>query len=440
MSEDKTNFFETVANQNLERFHSETISWLFNTFQDAAIEFILKIHPAKNIIKDEIQFIKSEAEKEQIDIKLQYKIGETEHYIFIENKLKATEHEISRDKLSKYLKKNLKATEFSAEVKASVEALPAALSQTEYYYFRETSKHPRDRCHFIYLIPNRVNENEILITNMKPEIEANGFDFMQLNQWNIKTMIKNPWVTITYAELAYLIKSGDLYKTSSEQNKIIATGYINYILGENFSEFIDLANFNNNKFGQFNYFKLLLALVKSKLEDKNILYSVTKNEKENPLYEYINAGSSNGGMPLFAFYKKIETNKNFTYFSNLKDELIDTPTINIGIQVQGDNFKYYVSADHHNYDQTKVKKIIKNTYGDFVKKVLTKITEEFKADFNDLKNDGFNPNKNKTFYSRSYKIAGFIETKGETRNIFKIAEEISEKVNAFIHFRIKNIY
>ena len=48
-------------------------------------------------------------------------------------------------------------------------------------------------------------------------------------------------------------------------------------------------------------------------------------------------------------------------------------------------------------------------------------------------------NSNKTFYSRSYKIQGFVEPKknldNETfkpRNILEIADEISERINEFI--------
>ncbi len=431
----KTNFFESVANHNLERFHSETIAWIFNTFQDTAIEFIMNIHPEKNIAKDEIQFKECKAENEQIDIKINYKVGDTEHYIFIENKLKATEHKILHKKWSKDIK--------DSENKLDKIIKKEDLSQTEYYYFREISKNPPSSCHFIYLIPNRINKNDSLFKNTNFEIEVNGYNFDKLNQWNLNTIIENPWLTITYYKLANWIKSDDLYKKSSEQNRIIAKEYINYILGKKFSEFIDLANFNENNFGQFEYFKLLFALVKSKFNDVNVLNSISNGNKENSIYEYIEAGSSNGGMPLFAFYKKVKLplGEKFNFFKP-KQEFI-----NIGIQVQGENFKYYVSADDYN-NTVIIPNKTPNNYGEFVKEILKGVTEDslitdyvkVKVDFSKYKNNGFNTNKTKSFYSRSYKIKNFIESGeyklDEIRNIFDVADEISEKVNHFVNFDV----
>lgn len=39
-----SSFFESVAHLNLERFHSETIAWIFNTFPDTAKNFIKSVH------------------------------------------------------------------------------------------------------------------------------------------------------------------------------------------------------------------------------------------------------------------------------------------------------------------------------------------------------------------------------------------------------------
>ena len=71
----KSTFFNSVAHHNLERFHSETIAWLFQTYPDAAKEFILTIHEgitSKNeiVIDGENDFCF--AEQNQIDISLKY--------------------------------------------------------------------------------------------------------------------------------------------------------------------------------------------------------------------------------------------------------------------------------------------------------------------------------------------------------------------------------
>ena len=88
------------------------------------------------------------------------------------------------------------------------------------------------------------------------------------------------------------------------------------------------------------------------------------------------------------------------------------------------------------------------TLGLFVinsKKISDDFTEkDSRVDFSKYKNGGFNPNKTKTFYSRSYKISKFIENKKLNnigtnewiRDVFDIANEISEKVNHFIRFDI----
>jgi hypothetical protein len=489
-----TTFFKTVANHNLERFHSETISWLFNTFPDAAREFIMRIHPEIRGKKINFKEDFCSAEKNQIDILIEYTIDKREYKIFIENKMKASEHLISAEKLDK---NSLKKSKFNLPSDAEIVDISKnpKLSQTEYYYLREKLNHPKELveqlkkikeekdakeyllkytllseseivftsqnkpqklqeechkylidnlnlsyCRFVYLKPTIVDKVtfEKLAKESKDPIDLINtfFDFKQNNQWNKEDLGDNPWKTITYKTLAEWINNSKSIPTTLDiADNVIANSYLKYI-NENIVDKVDLTNFGKNPLGQFEYFKLLFAIVKSKLVDEKILYSINKNGNESDLiYEYIEAGSSNGGMPLFAFYKKIKTDENFKCF---KDKI--KPKINIGIQIQGENFKYYVSADHYNYDKTKVEKINKNTYGDFVKKVLTKITEEFKADFNDLKNEGFNPNKNKTFYSRSYKILGFIKpNKDGTRNIFEIAEEISKRVNAFISFEIINV-
>jgi hypothetical protein len=486
-------FFKSVANHNLERFHSETIAWIFNTFQDSAKNFIKSIHDGITSIEDIILDEKKccWAELNQIDILLKYSYDSKNYQIIIENKMKASEHSInsqklhdSLDKIKMELKKNNK--EYTLTFLSEIEVIEnnRLLSQTEYYYLREKTNHlkelvenlkrikeetkareyfienfNKDYCRYVYLKPSRVNEEKFKNNNSDLKID---FDFKQLNTWN-KQLGKNPWVTITYTQLINTIqKSGAIEKSEQALERyskliiekkciediIIANSYINFIQ-DNIKEEVNLDYFNENKeYARFDYFKLLFALVKA-----------NKISSNDQIDEYIEAGSSNDGMPIFAFYKEIELDEKYTFFSDSsKNNIIIKPTINVGIQIQGENFKYYVAAD--DYDNTKVLKIQNNSnksdlkpdltknYGEFVQKILKEISEDSlisnlakeKADFTKYKNEGFNPNKTKSFYSRSYKIKNFIESEdGKNRDIFDVANEITERVNHFVNFDILTI-
>lgn len=427
MNNNKTNFFESVAHHNLERFHSETIAWVFNSFPVIAKSLIKKIHFSQTINLDNITDIKSKAENNQIDITLEYTISGVKYNIFIENKLKATEHKISfkvwNKKLSKLIASDLLKNHINEEIE---------LSQTEYYYLRRKNDFPELNTKFLYLVPNRTNLRKKVVNSKF----IHFYNIEKLNIWNLKC--ENPWSTITYYDLANLMKKELLFfENSNEQNKIIATGYLNYISSKDFSEFIDFNNFNNNVFGQFEYFKFLFALVKSKLKDTTILNS----NKGNIIYEYIEPGSSNAGMPLFAFYKRIELSEKFDFF------IPKTKTINIGIQIQGVNVKAYVSSDKNVYNDTAIKDT--NTqveYKKFVNYILLKLTEKWKYENKiifPVKKKGFNSNKTKTFYSRSYKMINFIETGKinvkNPRDIYNVSNELSERVNHFVNFNFTEV-
>jgi hypothetical protein len=410
----KTNFFESVAAHNLERFHSETIAWIFNTFPEVAKVFIKNISKDKKLINEKINIDKCEAEIGQIDIKLDYNVNGIKHSIFIENKLKATEHKISHKIWSKNLLRNIESdflNKYNEEEKD--------LSQTEYYFLKEQGHLPNNNFQFVYLVPNKADQNNGVITNAKSDIEK-FYNFNQLNSWTLP--IDNPWMTITYLNFATWVGLTNLFSTSNEINKTIALGYIDYLKSGKFSEYLDLNNFENNIFGKFEYFKFLQALIKSKIVSN---YNHSTSEL-NVIHEYIQAGSSNGGMPLFAFYKRIPVGNKFTYFD------VPTSYINIGIQVQGDSFKYYVSVDVKEYDNVKV--INQQDYKKFVENILNSISEN-NSDFKS-KEKGFNPNKTKSFYSRSYKIKNFIDIVEQPRDIFDISSEISEKVNHFANLDI----
>ena len=95
-------FFESVAHHNLERFHSETIAWIFNTFPDTAKNFIKSIHTDISSIREiELNNQYCWAESNQIDILLKYSYDSKNYQIIIENKIKASEHKIEAEKLKK---------------------------------------------------------------------------------------------------------------------------------------------------------------------------------------------------------------------------------------------------------------------------------------------------------------------------------------------------
>ena len=505
-------FFESVAHHNLERFHSETIAWIFKTFPNSAKNFIKSIHTDISSIEEiELELNKyCWAELNQIDILLKYSYNSKNYQIIIENKMKASEHKIEAQKLLKKAKLKLGSPfdEYSPqlndqEIKFLNFGKEVKLSQTEYYYFREKleraeqivdfeinndkpsfeanpnlvlkkyiservsttqaavktkndcivflNKNINDQyCRYVYLKPSRVSDTPEYFTNkIKKDLNSVNYYFDKLNAWN-KKLGDNQWITITYEELIKTIKNNDAVNDKQlNENIIIANAYINFI-EDNIKEEVYLDDFNKNKeYARFDYFKLLFALVKTKFKDVSILNSISNDNKENSIYEYIEAGSSNGGMPLFAFYKEKNLDVKHTFFSySSKDNKKIKPTINVGIQVQGENFKYYVSAGNDNYDNTKVNN--QKNYREFCIKILIKITEKYNDKFSagnkytidDETYNGFHPNSTKTFYSRSYKIINFIASEKnkieQPSDIFSIANEISEKVNHFVNFDITN--
>ena len=444
-----SSFFESVAHHNLERFHSETIAWIFNTFPDTAKNFIKSIHTDISS-NEEIKWELNKycwAESNQIDILLKYSYKEKNYQIIIENKMKASEHKIEAQKLLKKEKLDDYKMQLSeSEIKyLNKDGGKLKLSQTEYYYLRE-KMYREDNivyCSYVYLKPSRVNDTKLYFTNkIKNDLNSVNYYFDKLNAWN-KKLGDNPWITITYEELIKTMKNNDAVneKHATYDDFFIANDYLKFV-DNKIKEEVYLDDFTKNEeYARFDYFKLLFALVKTKFKDVSILNSFSDDTKENSIDEYIEAGSSNGGMPLFAFYKKIELpiDDKFDFFKPKRK------SINIGVQIQGENFKYYVSADDNDYDNTVVNTSeTDNNYSDFVKYVLNQITKDWESKNEKIfaTDKGFHPNKTKTFYSRSYKIKNFIAPEknkiDQPRDIFDIANELSEKVNHFVNFDISD--
>ena len=431
-----TNFFAKVAAHNLERFHSETIAWLFNSFPLAGKAFICSVYNIPDVGQVMLSDQFCVAEVNQIDIFISFTHNSKKYQIIIENKLKASEHTIDAFKL---LKKSKSFDEYSSifsekEIAFLEHCLQnkVKLSQTEYYYFRK--KIERDssvvECKYVYLKPTKINAALVMEANKKEFQEVTRFiDFEQLNVWD-KTIGANPWQTITYSDLLHVINnSGAIFTIEQAYQKqqhsfdladcVIANSYLDY-LAAYIKEDLNITDFNKNEsYAHLDYFKMLFALVKVKFTDPSMLFSYSNIMSDKAIFEYVAGGSSNGGMPLFAFYKRIPVGKEFKCFNTT------TTHINVGVQVQGDNFKYYVSAENVLYDETKV--IDQQLYKAFAEQLLFALdkSQGFK----------FNTNKTKTFFSRSYKINDFIEGDSELaspKDIFTIANEIAIKVNSFI--------
>ena len=63
-----TNFFSSVDKHNIERFHSECISWIFDNYNNIAIKFISSITK-----EEDIKIISVKTEEDYIDIEIHYK-------------------------------------------------------------------------------------------------------------------------------------------------------------------------------------------------------------------------------------------------------------------------------------------------------------------------------------------------------------------------------
>ncbi len=409
-----TSFFNSVAKHNLERFHSECLTWLFNTNKDGVRAFLKFLHKeAVNMPSEFIQINEDEiifdneniaiSEQEQIDIQLSYGIKK-EGYpsirnfkVFIENKIKASEHFIKHEK---YVKLNL------------LNGHKDDVSQTVFYYCREEEKRSTDAIHlYVYLKPTIIYAEDLDSDTFKILQNAN-FNFKQLNAWDDQS-INNPWITITYLDILCCF----LERLSNHitEDKLLARSYLQFI--NNFKSRVDFSDYNQNSadlnsFGSYDYFKVLFACLKYKVSQ------IKNSEGENigsAIKSQIESGSSKGNSPLFIFYKVIKTGE-FEYFKYINKNLNSgTPrNIKVGIQLQGNNFKYFVSAVEYDNVTLNVelmtKPEIRKEYEKKAKDVFLRNATSF-LDGVKFKNSdaGYNSCTTKTFFSRSFLIDGFVK-------------------------------
>lgn len=352
----KTNFFEKVARHNLERFHSEVLSWLFEEFPQATKQFICSIHT--DLEFGLIENIKVDAEKEQTDILIEFFYKSNKKRIYIENKIKASEHFINGN------------------------------SQTAHYYLRAEDK---ESATFVYLKPSKINLpeffTELKINKLDSEIICNYFNPVQLNSWTLTE--NNPWITMSYSDIYKSIEH-IISKTDKSINQQIALEYLTYIkkFQSHFNPF-DLSGSGPNSFSQFESFKFLQACIN---------YNLFTVDANHGFKSYSMANSANGSSPLVAFYFEIDLPSRLDFFkSNTSSKL------NVGIQIQGTVVKFYISAAHESYQNTSIKnQELKMEYQKFCKIILEEITKHNTTEFKEGKN--YNKNTSKTFFSRSFDL------------------------------------
>ena len=400
------NFFESVDKHNLERFHSECLTWVFNNYHDCTKEFICKVKNITNAKIFNIDIISVSSEISNIDIIIDYKINNKNERIIIENKIKSTEHFIGNQ------------------------------SQTEYYY----ENHNDGKTSFVYLTKFLLKRDEIIKYHKIPAKELNSikFDFIKQNIW--RKPDNNPWITISYEDLCEIFKNK---RSLSESNSnVIFHEYIDYISKWNYiaSDYLhynsstSILSIDKNGFNSL-YYTLLFHLLLAKLEKKfsKILdyYSSEMNiEDVSSFFYYFKSGSANSSDPLFAFFRRIKINN----FSRKYFEITNTKKckkinfINVGIQMQGDTIKYYTSIDDKDYDF--VTTTDRDGYMEYSKKAFFKenILMEISNNFSLTKSNNC---KTKTFYSKSFRLKDF-----EKNDIKVNLELIYDVVVKFLKIRL----
>ncbi len=375
------NFFESVDKYNLERFHSECLTWIFNNYQECTRQFICKVKNIANRKKYNIEIINVLSEVDNIDIKIEYKINNKIESIIIENKIKTTEHFIDNQ------------------------------SQTEYYYKKKNDNNTI----FVYLTKYLLKRDEIIKHHILSEKDLNSinYDFEKQNIWRNDD---NPWITISYEDLHKIFKNNR--PLSRGNSDAIFNEYIDYISkwkckASDYLYFVSSKSKNATETSgsNFLYYTLLFHLLLAKLKKssyKILDYSSIDHEIDDysSFFYYFKSGSANSPDPLFAFFKRIKidkvSRKYFEILNNKKCKKIDF--MNVGIQMQGDTIKYYTSIDDKDYDyvtttdKDKYMEYSKNTF--FKEDILKKISNKFSITKS-------NNCKTKTFFSKSFHFEDF---------------------------------
>jgi hypothetical protein len=377
------NFFVSVANHNLERFHSECLAWLFNEFPEYAQNFICQIELTKDPqFNHDIDFQKAFTELDQLDLVLYYTAGGKDRAVIIENKVKAAEgvRIISSTQKAKQYFNESDLTLITDRLKGDT----YALSQTEFYFLRKKTQKVltdqrysdlgyssieivnaetveskkkkngeapsliirREDCHFIFLIPAKVNKSSI---ETWCENLGESFNVNEYNTFSAKLSCnnKNPWLTITYADLLEDIESlkqaeqklTSIHSAVSHQ-EIIALRYIQFLHGQSAVWQKELngqfEKYESNKFGAAEYLRVLASLLRDELNQQDLRISVS-------------AGSSNSGDPVM----DIIISENVPIDQPIVDRKKLSKKVqfkcSVGIQIQGEKVKLFMAiADYYN--------------------------------------------------------------------------------------------
>ncbi|MFN5641927.1 MAG: hypothetical protein ACK4V4_10270 [Sphingobacteriales bacterium] len=429
----KKDFFQAVAHHNLERFHSECISWVFNYDTSLAIKFILTYSDhAPEDIDDANVF--SVTEFDNLDIVLIYKLQLNEEYraIVIENKLKAKEHKIGIKKedggtinvfQTQYYFNRPKASKTVAfDSQGENQSIEKKFIISE-GMFEEKNEIQISKITWIYLVPVKIDKKEL--EKFREKINVDNFE--NLNIWDeelqkeFKNKVeKNPWKSFSYGELALFFLQNKNAQLPKDSNASIFEGYITFLLdpksgfiaanGNNQPQTVDLANYHKNKYGQYEYFRILHDLIKSILNKDKLVYS-------------IEPASSNSKDPLMNIIFKYVM---IDYQHDLKTNL----EIAIGVQIQGERFKYFVSAKDYNNIQFKNnedEKGNRSKYHAAVKNILDDLPKDIKNHYN-----GINYSKTKSFCSRIHNNGDLLNEDIRGFDIERKAKIYAERIEHLI--------
>jgi|TARA_B110000902_G_scaffold220623_1_gene255673 hypothetical protein len=378
-----TTFFTKVARHNLERFHSECIAWVLNRMPKD--NKIFKKFKAGN----DFEFVKAVAEVQQHDIVLLFKNSENKFkYVFVENKTKST---LSRNKTwSKYL--NQESITLNTHKKRIIEN--EGMLQTSYYQLRWCEKmkdltyckgvfdafefsenwnknEGKNQLERIRVEFDRIaNPEWVILSQMDLGIFKGIYD----NEYNLKGTkeileIENnqesEWSYLTYKDLFKNIKLPSLPSKEYVDN-ILINEYVYHAQNiPSEDEDTTLSKF----------IKLKKEILGENIDDIEIQISV---------------GSANGKGAMIQIYKVIKFPNEICVIENL----VEGSLMSIGIQIEGDTFKYKMSAE--DYEKTSITGAEKVKYNVVCKKYLNDVLIG-------VEGIGFNQSKGKSHCSFTYK-------------------------------------
>lgn len=390
MNENNTNFFESVAHHNLERFHSETIAWILNNNPEIVSNFI------KSILgkKEEVLISRAKAEISDIDILVFYQTSKGNFIMHIENKVKASEHSISVENKIKNKIKNQSI-------------LNKKLSQTEYYYLRNREE-----------IESKIKFEFNIESNIQFEwdfvylLPALSFEEKKYNIWTIAN-IKNPWKNICYFDLLNCIPNNKLNPILQEYKVFLSD---NFTLNPK-SELLKVDDnnrvvFNNSSLSNANINIILnknatifeehgIKLHFIKLRDNLINYCKKEFSEYRFNIRFITDTGNNKSFLLDVSLERELLKPNNAIFE--KDKVVE---LRIGLQFEKNSiktakFKYYIADVEYKSGLI----IDKPEYKKNANKILKNIFyEKYLQDNSQLNKDGklkFNGSKTKSFCSFS---------------------------------------